>query len=174
MSIYSIDPGTPEAINVIVEIPQGSSNKYEYDVTTGLIKLDRANFGPTPYPTNYGFIPGTLGEDGDAYDVLLLSSFPIHPGILVEARPVALMKMTDEGDVDDKIICVPVKDRRFEDVLDVGDLNKHTLKEIKLFFETIKLLKAKPGTVTVHGFEDRAAALTAFEYAKKAHANKKN
>jgi inorganic pyrophosphatase len=172
MSIYSIDPGTPEAINVIVEIPHGSSNKYEYDVKTGLIKLDRANFGPTPYPTNYGFIPGTLGEDGDAYDVLLFSSFPIHPGILVEARPVALMKMTDEGEVDDKILCVPVKDRRFEDVLDVGDLNPHTLKEVKLFFETIKLLKAKPGTVTVHGFENKDAALKAFEYAKEMHAKK--
>lgn len=172
MSIYDIGPGTPEALNVIVEIPQGSSNKYEYDTETGLIKLDRANFGPTPYPTNYGFIPGTLGEDGDAYDVLLLSSYPVHPGVLVEARPVALMKMTDEGEVDDKLICVPVKDRRWEEVLDVGNLNTHTLKEIKLFFETIKLLKGKPGTVVVHGFEDRAAALAAFEYAKDAHAKK--
>ncbi len=174
MSIYSIAPGTPDSINVIVEIPQGSSNKYEYDVETGLIKLDRANFGPTPYPANYGFIPGTLGEDGDAYDVLLLSSFPIHPGILVEARPVALMKMTDEGETDDKIICVPVKDRRFEDVLDLEHVNKHTLKEIKLFFETIKLLKAKPGTVVVHGFENKEAAKVAFEYAIKAHAEKKS
>lgn len=167
MSIYSIDPGTPDEINVIVEIPQGSSNKYEYDVKTGLIKLDRVNYGPTPYPTNYGFIPGTIGEDGDAYDVLLLSTHPIHPGILVEARPVALMKMTDEGDIDDKLICVPAKDRRFEKVLDVGDLNPHELQQIKLFFETIKVLKGKPGTVTVHGFEGKEAAKAAFEKAKK-------
>lgn len=172
-SMYSLPPGTIDSLNVIVEIPQGSSNKYEYDVTTGLIKLDRANFGPTPYPTNYGFIPGTLGEDGDAYDILLLSSYPIHPGILVEARAVALMKMTDEGDVDDKIICVPVKDRRWEDVLDLQDLNKHTLKEIKLFFETIKLLKGKPGQVTVHEFQNKAAAAVAFELAQKLHAEKK-
>ena len=173
MSIYSIDPGTPESINVIVEIPQGSSNKYEYDVVTGLIKLDRANYGPTAYPVNYGFIPGTLGEDGDAYDVLLFSSFPIHPGILVEARPVALMKMTDEGETDDKIVCVPVKDRRFEEVMDLSDLNTHSLKEITLFFETIKVLKGTPGKVTVHGFEGKDAALKAFEFAKAAHTDKK-
>ncbi len=167
MSIYSIDPGTPECINVIVEIPQGSSNKYEYDPKTGLIKLDRVNYGPTPYPMNYGFIPGTIGEDGDAYDVLLLATHPIHPGILVEARPVALMKMTDEGEVDDKIVCVPAKDRRYENVKDVGDLNPHELQQIKLFFETIKVLKGTPGTVVVHGFEGAVAAKAAFEKAKK-------
>ncbi len=162
-SMYDIGPGTPEKINVIVEIPQGSSNKYEYDTETGLIKLDRANYGPTAYPVNYGFIPGTLGEDGDAYDVLLLSTNPIHPGILVEARPVALMKMTDDGDIDDKLVCVPVADRRWEDVQDLADLNKHTLKEIKVFFETIKLLKPKPAEVTVHGFENKDAAVAAFQ-----------
>ena len=172
-TMYNLPSGTIDSLNVIVEIPQGSSNKYEYDVETGLMKLDRANYGPTAYPVNYGFIPGTLGEDGDAYDVLLLSSYPIHPGILVEARAVALMKMTDEGEVDDKLVCVPIKDRRWEDVKDVGDLNKHTLKEIKLFFETIKILKGTPGTVTVHGFEDRTAAGAAFELSKKLHKEKK-
>ncbi len=167
-SIYNIAPGTADKMNVIVEIPQGSSNKYEYDTETGLIKLDRANYGPTAYPVNYGFIPGTLGEDGDAYDVLLFSSYPIHPGILVEARPVALMKMIDDGEVDDKILCVPVKDRRWEDVQDLADLNQHTLKEIKLFFETIKMLKDAPVTVTISGFEGKDAAAAAFAVAVKA------
>lgn len=147
---------------MIIEIPCGSQNKYEIDKETGLIMLDRANYGPTPYPANYGFVPQTHWDDGDAIDVLLLSSFPIHPGILVSARPVGVMRMTDDGESDDKLLCVPINDRRWEDVQDVSDLNKHTLKEIKLFFETIKQLKGKPVEVTVHGFEDKAEAQATF------------
>src|SRR3954468_4023375 len=98
--LHDIDAGTKEAMNVIVEIPKGSHNKYEIDKDTGLIKLDRANYGPTPYPTNYGFVPKTLWDDGDAVDVLLLASFPIHPGILVPSRIVGIMKMTDDGEPD--------------------------------------------------------------------------
>ncbi len=171
--LHDIAPGTKEEMNVIVEIPNGSQNKYEIDKETGLIMLDRANYGPTPYPANYGFIPQTLWDDGDAVDVLLLSSFPIHPGILVSARAVAIMKMTDDGESDDKIICVPVNDRRWEDVQDVTDLNKHTLKEIKLFFETIKMLKGKPVEVTVHGFEDKISAQAAFTRACEMYNAKK-
>lgn len=165
--LHDIPAGTKDAINVLVEIPCGSSNKYELDKETGLIKLDRANYGPTPYPSNYGFIPQTHWDDGDAMDVLLFSTFPIHPGILVTARPVGLMKMTDDGESDDKIIAVPADDRRWEDVKDISDLNKHTLKEIKLFFETIKLLKGKPVEVTVHDFLDVQSAHEAFEKACK-------
>ncbi|MEK7509544.1 MAG: inorganic diphosphatase [Patescibacteria group bacterium] len=162
----------PDEINVIIEIPRGSSNKYEIDKETGLIKLDRANYGPTPYPFDYGFAPQTLWEDGDALDVIVLSSFPIHPGILVPVRPVALMKMTDTGESDDKIIGVPVDDRRWEDVVDVGDLNKHALKEIKLFFETIKQLKKKPSVVTVHEFKGKVEALEAIKKSVKLYKEK--
>jgi inorganic pyrophosphatase len=151
----------PETVNVIVEIPKGSHNKYEIDKDTGLIKLDRANYNSSPYPCEYGFVPQTLWEDGDAVDVLLLATYQIHPGILVSARPVAIMEMTDDGESDHKIICVPVDDVRWNDVTDLKDLNQHTLKEFKLFFETIKLLKGKPVEVTVHGFKGKAEAVAA-------------
>lgn len=170
---HDIPPGTKDVMNVIIEIPKGSSNKYEIDKETGLIKLDRANYGPTPYPTEYGFIPQTLAEDGDAMDVLLFSTFPIPPGILVNVRPVGYMEMTDAGEPDGKILGVPCCDHRWDDVKDVEDLNKHTLKEIKLFFETIKLLKGKPATVTVHGFEGKSKAEEAFERARVAYRTNK-
>ena len=171
--LHDVPAGTKDAINTIIEIPKGSSNKYEVDKETGLIKLDRANFGPTPYPVEYGFVPQTLAEDGDAMDVLVFASFPIHPGILVSVRPVGLMRMTDGGEVDDKIIGVPVEDRRWEDVQDVTDLNQHTLKEIKLFFETIKQLKGKPVEVVVHGFESKAEAEKAFEKSRQMYIESK-
>ena len=150
---------TPKEINVIIEIPKGSHNKYELDKETSLIKLDRANYNNAPYPCEYGFAPQTLAEDGDALDVLLLATYPIVPGALVTMRPVALMEMTDNGEPDNKIIGVPVDDRRWEDVQDIKDLNQHTLREFKHFFETIKQLKAKPAVVTIHGFKEKAEAL---------------
>lgn len=149
----------PEEVNVLIEIPKGSHNKYELDKETSLIKLDRANYNGAPYPCEYGFIPQTLGEDGDALDILLLATYPLVPGALATMRPVALMEMTDDGEPDNKVIGVPVDDRRWDDVNDLGDLNKHTLKEFQNFFETIKQLKAKPAVVTVHGFKSREAAL---------------
>src|SRR6185436_16512750 len=98
----------PNEINVIIEIPKGSPNKYEIDKETGLIKLDRANYSAAPYPVDYGFAPQTLWDDGDALDVIVLSTFPLAPGILVNARPVAIMEMIDGGDSDYKVIAVPV------------------------------------------------------------------
>ena len=157
---------------MIVEIPKGSSNKYEVDKDTGLIKLDRANYGPTPYPTEYGFIPQTLAEDADALDVMLFTTFPLHPGILVEVRPVALLEMTDSDETDNKILAVPVEDHRWDDVKDLSDLNKHTLKEIKLFLETIKQLKGKPAVVTVHGFKGKDEAIKEFEKCIELYTNK--
>ena len=155
--------GAPDEINAIVEIPKGSHNKYEIDKETSLIKLDRANYNAAPYPCEYAFAPQTLGDDGDAMDILILATFPIHPGILVCVRPVAIMEMTDDGESDDKIIAVPVEDRRWDDVKDLKDLNQHTLREFKLFFETIKQLKARPAAVTVHGFKGRAEAHAAIQ-----------
>lgn len=169
MSMYDIDPGTKEHINVIVEIPKGSHNKYELDKDTGLIKLDRANYGAAGYPCEYGFVPRTLAEDGDALDVLLFATYPLHPGVLVEARPVAFMEMTDDGESDSKIIAVPAEDRRWDDVKDVTDLNQHTLKELKDFFENLKNLKGKSVTITIHGFKGRDEAEAAFEKACAAY-----
>lgn len=149
----------PNEINVIIEIPKGSHNKYELDKETSLIKLDRANYNSAPYPCEYGFIPQTLAEDGDAADILLLASYPLVPGCLVTMRPVALMEMTDSGEPDSKIIGVPVDDRRWDDIQDLGDLNKHTLREFQHFFETIKQLKEKPAVVTIHGFKGKTEAI---------------
>lgn len=151
----------PGEINVIIEIPRGSHNKYEIDKDTGMIKLDRANYSAAPYPFDYGFAPQTLWEDGDPLDVVVLSTFPLHPGILVAVRPVAVMDMIDSGESDYKIIAVPVEDKRWEDVQDLVDLNKHTVKEIQHFFETYKALKGKPAPVDIQGIHDKAAALDA-------------
>ena len=171
--LHDIKAGTKEEINVIVEIPKGSHNKYEVDKETGLIKLDRANYGPAAYPVDYGFVPQTLAADGDALDVLILSTFPINSGVLVEVRPIAVMEMTDDGERDDKIIGVPVNDRRWDDVRDLSDLNKHTLREFQNFFETIKQLKSKPVEVVIHGFKGKAEAEKAFEESVKMYKDKK-
>jgi inorganic pyrophosphatase len=151
----------PQEINVIIEIPKGSANKYEVDKETGLIKLDRANYSSAPYPFDYGFAPQTLWEDGDPLDVVVLTTFPLHPGILVAVRPVAVMDMVDGGESDYKIIAVPVEDKRWEDVQDLADVNKHSLKEFQHFFETYKALKGKPAPVEIKGVYDKAAALEA-------------
>jgi inorganic pyrophosphatase len=151
----------PEEFNVIIEIPKGSHNKYEIDKDTGLIKLDRANYSDAAYPVEYGFIPQTLWDDGDATDVLVLATYPIHPGILVTVRPVGMMEMIDDGESDNKIICVPCDDMRWEDVHDIGDLNQHTLREIQHFFENIKKLKKTPVVTEIKGFVGKAEAMEA-------------
>ncbi len=155
----------PNEINVIVEINKGSKNKYEIDKETGLIALDRVLHTAQDYPFDYGFVPQTLWDDGDALDVVLLTTYPLVPGILVAARPVAILRMVDSGDLDDKIIAVPTHDPRWEDVKDLKDINKHTLKEMDHFFMTYKQIQKK--TVHIAGFEGveeaRAAVLRSIE-----------
>jgi len=124
----------PEQFNVLIEIPKGSKNKYEIDKKTGLIKLDRAMKSAQDYPFDYGFAPHTLWDDGDALDVIVLSTYPLMTNILVEVRPVAVMRMVDCGDSDDKIIAVPVSDPRWNEVNKLDDINKHSLKEFQHFF----------------------------------------
>ncbi len=170
--LHDIDSGTKEAMNVIVEIPKDSHNKYEIDKATGVIKLDRANYDAAAYPFDYGFVPQTLWDDGDALDVILLTTYPLNVGILVAARPVAILNMIDGGDADDKIIAVPVEDKRWEDVQDLEDINKHTLKEIAHFLETYKSLKGKAASVVIQGFKGRAEAEVAFERAKKLYSER--
>ncbi len=166
MKLYDIAPGTRDEINVIVEVPKGSSNKYEIDKETGLIALDRANYSAAAYPCEYGFVPQTHWDDGDAIDVLVLATFPILPGILVKVRPVALMEMIDTGENDFKIIGVPVNDKRWDDVQDISDINKHTLKEIQHFFETYKHLKGKGNEVVIQAFKGKKEAQEAFDRAR--------
>lgn len=155
----SLGEKAPEEFNVVIENPKGNKNKYEIDKETGLIKLDRAMKTSQDYPFDYGFAPQTYWEDGDALDVVVLATYPIHPGILLVVRPVAVMHMTDSGDSDDKIIAVPVKDPRWENVKDLADVNPHTIKEIRHFFETYKSIDEK--IVTIDGVEGRDKAIEA-------------
>lgn len=168
--IKEIDPGTAEEMNVIVEIPKGSKNKYEIDKKTGLIALDRVNHTSQDMPFDYGFVPQTLWEDGDPLDVVILTTYPLAPGILVRVRPVGAMDMIDSGDGDLKIIAVPVSDPRWEDVKDLKDVNKHTLKEMEHYFTTYKKLQHKE--VIVHGFKDKSEAMKAFGVATAAYQSK--
>jgi inorganic pyrophosphatase len=148
----------PDEINVIIEIPRGSHNKYEIDKETGLIALDRTNYSGAPYPFDYGFVPKTLWDDGDALDVVLITTYPLETGVLVRVRPVGLMKMVDGEDSDDKIIGVPVGDKRFDEINNLSDLNSHSLKEYAHFFETYKVLKGTGNPVKVNGYLDKEAA----------------
>lgn len=169
--LHDIAPGTKEEINVIVEINRGSKNKYEIDKETGLIALDRVAHTAQDFPFDYGFIPQTLWDDGDAVDVILLTTYPLLPGILVRARPVALMNMVDSGEGDDKIIAVPTDDPRWKQVKDLKDINPHTLKEIEHFYSTYKKLQNKE--VVVNGFQSKKAAEAAFARGQKLYKESK-
>lgn len=141
--LHDIPSGTENEMNVIIEIPKFSKNKYEIDKETGIIALDRVMHSAQDYPFDYGFVPQTLFDDGDALDVVLLTTYPLAPGILVKARPVAIMEMTDGGERDDKVVAVPVDDPRFDHIKDMGDLNPHFQKEMTHFFETYKKVQNK-------------------------------
>jgi inorganic pyrophosphatase len=158
---HDIEPGTKDEVNVIIEIPKGSKNKYEIDKKTGLIALDRAMHSAQDYPFDYGFVPQTYWDDEDALDAVVLTTYPLAPGILVRVRPVGVMSMIDSGEGDDKLICVPGDDPRWSDVTDLEHVNKHTIKEIEHFFATYKKIQNK--VVEVQGFKGRADAQAAFE-----------
>jgi len=157
---HNIAPGTKEEMNVIVEINRGSKNKYEIDKETGLIALDRVLYSAQDFPCDYGFVPQTLWDDNDPVDVILLTTYPLVPGLLVRARPVGIMNMVDSGDADDKLIAVPVDDPRWAEVQDIGDVNQHRLKEIQHFYSTYKQLQNKE--VEISGFKGKTEAEAAF------------
>ncbi len=167
---HDIVPGTEEKMNVIIEINKGSKNKYEVDKETGLIALDRVAHTAQDFPFDYGFIPQTLWEDNDPVDVILLTTFPLLPGILVRVRPVALMEMIDSGDSDSKIIAVPIDDPRWTDTKDLKDINPHTIREIEHFYSTYKKLQDK--IVEVKGFLPKKDAIVAFKQGIKTYKDK--
>lgn len=169
--LHDIPAGSAEEMNVIIEIPRGSQNKYEIDKESGLIALDRVLHTAQSYPFDYGFVPQTLWDDGDALDVVLLTTNPLPPGILVKARPIGVLPMVDGGDSDAKILAVPVADPRFKGLQDIKDVNEHTLKEFSHFFLTYKQLQNKE--VTVEDWQDKTAAMAAFEKARAMYAEKK-
>ncbi|MGE2834140.1 inorganic diphosphatase [Mycobacterium sp. SMC-4] len=126
--------------DVLIEIQKGSRNKYEVDHETGKVKLDRYLFTSFGYPTDYGYIEDTLGEDGDPLDALVLLPEPVFPGCVVEARPVGMFRMTDEAGGDDKVLCV-LADPRWDHIQDIGDVNQFDLDAIKHFFVHYKDLE---------------------------------
>jgi inorganic pyrophosphatase len=143
--LYDIDPGPdcPEIVRMIVEIPKNSGNKYEYDGKLGVFRLDRALYSPMHYPGDYGFIPGTLADDGDPLDVLALVEEPSFPGCLIEVRPVGILNMVDNEEADQKIIAVPNRNPRYDEVHTMGQIFPHVRREIEHFFTIYKELEGK-------------------------------
>jgi inorganic pyrophosphatase len=133
----------PARINAVIEIPRDSVNKYEYDKELHVFRLDRTLFSPVHYPGDYGFIPQTLGHDGDALDVLVLVEAPSFPGCLMEVRPIGVLRMIDQGRGDEKILAVAESDPLYREVMDYSAVFEHTLREIEHFFAIYKNLEGK-------------------------------
>jgi inorganic pyrophosphatase len=142
---------------VFVEIPTGSRNKYEYDPESGAIFLDRRLFTAMTYPADYGYVEGTLGEDGDPLDALVLVPDPTFPGCRIRVRPIGVFHMTDEKGPDEKVLCVPLNDPYFERVRDIHDVNAELRDEIEHFFQRYKDLEPEKKTVT-RGWGNRSEA----------------
>jgi inorganic pyrophosphatase len=158
--------------DVTVEIPKGQKNKYEVDHATGRIRLDRTLFTSTAYPADYGFIEGTLGQDGDPLDALVLLPEPTFPGCLIQCRAVAMFRMKDEAGGDDKVLCVPAGDPRGDAVKDISDLSDYLLLEIEHFFTVYKDLepgKSVEGATWTGVDEAEKEVRASFERAKAEH-----
>ena len=151
-----MSPKGRETFDVLIEIPKGSRNKYEYDFELKKIRFDRLLFSSMMYPADYGFIPQTLALDGDPLDVLVLGTEPTFPMGVVEVRPIGVFHMADEKGPDEKVICVPVSDPIWSRLTDLSDMNAHTVKEIEHFFQVYKDLEKK--RVDVGGWGDAKEA----------------
>ncbi|MEL6159349.1 MAG: inorganic diphosphatase [Cyanobacteria bacterium J06627_32] len=138
-------PAQPKAgiVNVLIEIPAGSKNKYEFDKDLNAFALDRVLFSSVQYPYDYGFIPNTLADDGDPLDGMVMMDQPTFPGCVIAARPIGMMEMIDGGDRDEKILCVPAEDPRYNNVKTLDDVEQHRLDEIAEFFASYKNLEKK-------------------------------
>lgn len=144
-NLYDLDPGpdSPEIVRMIVEIPKNSPNKYEYDGKLGLFRMDRALYSPLHYPGDYGFIPGTLAEDNDPMDVLTLVSEPTFTSCLLEVRPVGILNMEDNEEGDQKVLAVPRRDPRYDQIHTMDQISHHVRREIEHFFTIYKELEGR-------------------------------
>jgi len=156
-----IGPAAPREFYAVIEIPRGSKVKYELDKTSGLIKVDRILYSSVIYPTNYGFIPKTLGEDNDPLDVLVLMQEPVVPLSIVRVRPIGVMSMIDQGERDDKILCVHLDDPAYLEITSMDELPAHSMREIQRFFEDYK--KNEEKEVATDGFKGASEALRVIE-----------
>ena len=167
--VHSINPLFDEGLGIIsaiVETPAGSQNKYDYDVVSGLFMLDRPIHSSLRYPCDYGFIPNTLANDGDAVDVVLMINQPTYPGCLVRARVVGVMIMEDEAGRDEKILAVADRDPRASHIVDIKDVPQNYLKELEHFFIHIKDLE-KDKWAKVEGFHDKATGISVIKEGMK-------
>ncbi|NEO97653.1 MAG: inorganic diphosphatase [Symploca sp. SIO2E9] len=144
MDLSQIPPQPkPGILNVLIEIPGGSKNKYEFDKDLQAFALDRVLYSSVQYPYDYGFVPNTLADDGDPLDGMVLIDEPTFPGCVIAARPIGMLEMIDSGDRDEKILCVPNKDPRYASVKSLEDVAEHRLDEIAEFFRSYKYLEKK-------------------------------
>ncbi|WP_299535169.1 inorganic diphosphatase [Ulvibacterium sp.] len=154
-------PEEVSSFDVLIEIPKGSRNKYEYDFKLKKIRYDRMIFSSMMYPADYGFIPETLALDGDPLDVLVLVTEPTFPGCVMEVKPIGVFHMADEKGPDEKVICVPISDPIGNKTKDLSDLNPHLIKEIEHFFKVYKDLEKKKVDVGGWGNVDQAKDIVA-------------
>jgi inorganic pyrophosphatase len=170
---HDITPGEniPEEFNAVIEIPFGSSVKYELDKSSGMIKLDRILYSAVYYPANYGFIPQTLAEDDDPLDVLVFCQEPVVPLTIIQARTVGLMTMIDGGKKDHKIIAVASKDPEFNSYTDAQEMPPHRLMMLRRFFQDYKLLEGK--AVEVDAVQAAADAFPVIEAALAAYSKQR-
>ena len=159
--LHALDPGphSPEIVRMIVEIPRHSSNKYEYDKTLGVFRLDRTLYSPMHYPGDYGFIPGTLAEDGDPLDVLTLVTEPSFTGCLIEVRPVGVLYMVDKDEHDQKILAVPNNNPRYDSIHTIDQIFPHLKREIEHFFSIYKELQGSKTQINGWGGPKEARRL---------------
>ncbi|XHU96361.1 MAG: inorganic diphosphatase [cyanobacterium endosymbiont of Rhopalodia gibba] len=164
----SLIPAQPEPglINILIEIPAGSKNKYEFNKALNAFALDRVLYSSVQYPCDYGFIPNTLANDGDPLDGMVLMDQPTFPGCVITARPIGLLEMLDGGDRDEKILCVPDQDPRYIQIKSLKDVAPHRLYEIAEFFRTYKNLEKK--VTEILGWKDIEAVLPLVEECVKA------
>jgi inorganic pyrophosphatase len=163
-------PNPPEIVTAVIEIPTNERNKYELDKRLGMFRLDRVLHSAVHYPGDYGFLPRTLGDDGDPLDVLVLMKIPVFTGCLVDARPIGLFHLVDHGVADEKVLAVPMRDPYSDGLDDIDDIPQHYLKEIEHFFQVYKDLE---GSYTeTRGFEGAAAARDAILRAIEAYEEK--
>ena len=144
-NLYDLDPGpdSPGLVRMIVEIPKNSTNKYEYDKKLGLFRLDRTLYSPVHYPGDYGFVPGTIADDGDPVDILALVEEPSFAGCLIEVRPLGVMNMIDQNEGDQKVVAVPNRNPRYEEVKSMDEIFSHVRLEIEHFFTIYKELEGR-------------------------------